>query len=51
MFHNLFVFVPEFLDFIFDPWTPMSRKEWGNSSKNKDDKAKEGSNFEGSTNK
>lgn len=51
VFHDQLVFVPKFSNFIFDPWTPMSRKERGDSSKNKDDEAKDRSDFEGSANK
>lgn len=51
LFHDSFDFEPEFPNFIFEPWTSMLRKERDDSSKKKDDEAKDGSNFEGSANK
>ena len=51
IFHDPFIFVPEFLDFIFEPWSLISKRVQSDSCKNKDDGVKDESNFEGSANK
>ncbi|KAK5802573.1 hypothetical protein PVK06_030177 [Gossypium arboreum] len=50
-YNDPFIFVPAFPDFIFEPWSPQSKRERSDSCKNKDDGAKYESNSEGSANK
>ncbi|KAH1031758.1 hypothetical protein J1N35_043932 [Gossypium stocksii] len=50
IFNDPFIFVPKFLDFIFESWSPLSKRQGSNSCKNKDDGAKDESNLEGSVN-
>ncbi|KAK5840058.1 hypothetical protein PVK06_008926 [Gossypium arboreum] len=51
IYNDPFIFVPNFPDFIFEPWSPLSKKEQSDSCKNKDDGAKDELNLEGFTNK
>ncbi|KAH1091497.1 hypothetical protein J1N35_018754 [Gossypium stocksii] len=51
IYNDPFIFVPEFPDFIFEPWTPLSKKELGDSCKGDNDGAKDESKMEGSANK
>ncbi|KAH1122085.1 hypothetical protein J1N35_005245 [Gossypium stocksii] len=51
IFHNPFIFVPRFSNLIFEPWTPLSRKEQDDLSKDENDEAKARSYIEGSANK
>ncbi|KAH1064003.1 hypothetical protein J1N35_028990 [Gossypium stocksii] len=46
IYNDAFIFVPEFPDYIFEPWSPLSKKEQSDSCKNKDDGVKEESNSE-----
>ncbi|KAK5802613.1 hypothetical protein PVK06_030220 [Gossypium arboreum] len=51
IYKDPFIFVPKFLDFIFEPWSPLSKEERGNSCKGNNYGAKNESNSKGSTNK
>ncbi|KAH1107799.1 hypothetical protein J1N35_011567 [Gossypium stocksii] len=51
IYNDPFIFVSEFLDFIFEPWSPLSKKEQSDSCKGNNDEAKDESNSEGSANK
>ncbi|KAK5842769.1 hypothetical protein PVK06_005160 [Gossypium arboreum] len=51
IYNDPFIFVPRFSDFIFEPWSLLSKKERSNSCKGNNDEAKDESNCEGSTNK
>ncbi|KAH1046733.1 hypothetical protein J1N35_037517 [Gossypium stocksii] len=46
-----FIFVPEFSNFIFEPWSPLSKKDGSDSWTGNNNGAKDKSNSEGSTNK
>ena len=51
IYNDPFIFVPEFPDFIFEPWSPLLKKERSDSCKDNNDGAKDGSNSEESANK
>ncbi|KAK5785413.1 hypothetical protein PVK06_039996 [Gossypium arboreum] len=52
IYNDPFIFVLEFPNFIFEPWSPLSKKEKrSNSCKGNNDEAKDESNSKGSTNK
>ncbi|KAK5794333.1 hypothetical protein PVK06_035557 [Gossypium arboreum] len=51
IYNDLFIFVPEFPDFLFEPWCPQLKRERSDSCKNKDNGAKDESNSEGYANK
>ena len=51
IYNDPFIFVPEFPDFIFEPWIPLSKKERSDSCKGNNDGAKDESNLKGSANK
>ncbi|KAH1056843.1 hypothetical protein J1N35_034908 [Gossypium stocksii] len=51
IYNDPFIFVPEFPDFIFEPWSSLSKRERNNSCKGNNDGAKDESNLEGSANK
>ncbi|KAK5775698.1 hypothetical protein PVK06_043623 [Gossypium arboreum] len=51
IYNDPFIFVPEFPDFIFEPWSPLSKEERSDSCKGNYDGAKDKSNLEGSANK
>ncbi|KAH1097334.1 hypothetical protein J1N35_014255 [Gossypium stocksii] len=41
IYNDPFIFVPEFLDFIFEPWSPLSKNERSDSCKGNNDEAKD----------
>ncbi|KAH1073474.1 hypothetical protein J1N35_025802 [Gossypium stocksii] len=51
IYNNPFIFVPEFPDFIFEPWSSLSKKEQSDSCQGNNDGAKDESISEGSANK
>ena len=51
IYNDPFIFVPEFPDYIFEPWSPLSKKKRSDSCKDNNDGAKDESNSEGSVNK
>ena len=51
IYNDPFIFVLEFPNFIFEPWSPLLKKERSDSCKGNNDGAKDESNSEGSANR
>ena len=51
IYNDSFIFVPDFPDFIFEPWSPLSKRERSDSCKGNNDGAKDESDSEGPVNK
>ena len=51
IYNDPFIFVPEFSDYIFEPWNPLLKKERSDSCKDNNDGEKDESNSKGSANK